>query len=106
MTLFAMRRANGDWFALNDRGDFRVPIFKSARDAATARHRETGMECFRAVALDEVALKNLTTTEQGKACYWLIEDPSINLKHGLPLDRKALEEIVRQNGALLATTRT
>ena len=58
-TLFAMRRANGDWFALDDQGGFRVPVFHSGGAAMVARSRESGMECFRPVALDAAALKNL-----------------------------------------------
>ncbi len=43
-TLFAMQRANGDWFALDDQGSFRVPIFHSSGAAMLARSRDTGME--------------------------------------------------------------
>ena len=94
MTLFAMRRANGDWFAVDDHGASRVPVFKSSGDAMLAHSRDTGMECFRPVELNEVAFKNLTTTDQGRACYWLIENPLINLKKGRPLDHKQLERFM------------
>jgi hypothetical protein len=94
-TLFAMRRANGDWFALDDQGSFRVPVFHSSGEAMLARSRETGMECFRPVALDRVAFTNLTTTDEGKACFWLVADPLMKLSRGRPLDRKQLEDFVR-----------
>lgn len=97
-TLFAMRRANGDWFALDDQGSFRVPLFQSSGAAMLARSRETGMECFRPVALDAPALKNLTTTDAGKACFWLVGDPLMKLSHGMPLDRQQLEQFMK-NGA-------
>ena len=90
-TLFAMRRANGDWFALDDQGGFRVPIFHSSSAAMIARSRETGMECFRPVVLDAAALNNLTTTDEGKAAFWLVADPLLNLSRGRALDRKQLE---------------
>jgi hypothetical protein len=93
-TLFAMRRANGDWFALDDRGSFRVPVFQSIGEAMIARSRETGMECFRPVVLDAAAFKNLTTTDQGKACFWLVADPLMKLSRGRPLDRKQLEQFM------------
>ncbi len=90
-----MQRANGDWFALDDRGRFRVPVFNSSREAMIARSRDSGMECFRPVVLDEAAFLNLTTTDEGKACFWLVGDPSINLSRGRSLDRAQLALILR-----------
>src|SRR5688572_9870828 len=97
-TLFAMRRANGDWFALDDQGSFRVPVFHSSAAAMVARSRETGMECFRPVVLDASAFLNLTTTDQGKACFWLVADPLVKLNRGRALDRAQLEQFM-MNGA-------
>lgn len=97
MNLFAMRRANGDWFALDDDGRFRVPVFPSEKDAMLARSRDSGMECFRPVALDDAAFTNLTTTDQGAACFWLIDDPLRRLSYGRALDNKQLAEL-RANG--------
>ncbi|CAN5876865.1 hypothetical protein BH18ACI4_BH18ACI4_04680 [soil metagenome] len=94
-TLYAMQRANGDWFALDDHGRFRVPVFHSAGEAMIARTRDTGMQCFRPVALNEAAFVNLTTTDEGKACFWLITDPSINLSRGRALDHTQLALILR-----------
>ena len=62
-----------------------------------ARTQEPGMECFRPVVLDEVALKNLTTTDEGKARFWLVEDPLRRLSLGRPLDQKELMAFM-QNG--------
>jgi hypothetical protein len=92
--LFAMRRANGDWFALDDRGSFRVPIFHSSGAAMVARSRDTGMECFTPVVLDQAALENLTTTDEGKACFWLVADPLMKLSRGRPFDRRQLEQFM------------
>ena len=97
-TLFAMRRANGDWFALDDQDSFRVPVFHSSGDAMLARSRDSGMECFRPVLLDTAALKNLTTTDEGKACFWLVADPLMKLSRGRALDRQQLEQFM-SNGA-------
>ncbi|MDQ3665088.1 MAG: hypothetical protein M3410_00585 [Acidobacteriota bacterium] len=98
--LFAMQRANGDWFALDDHGRFRVPVFHSASAAMIARSREAGMECFRPVALDEAAFVNLTTTDGGRACFWLVRDPSINLSRGRALDHTQLALILRNGNQL------
>jgi hypothetical protein len=96
-TLFAMRRANGDWFALDDQGSFRVPVFHTSGEAMLARSLDTGMECFRPVVLDDAAFKNLTTTDEGKACYWLVADPLLKLSRGRSFDLKQLVEF-RKNG--------
>jgi hypothetical protein len=101
-TLFAMRRANGDWFALDDEGSFRVPVFHSSGEAMLARSRETGMECFRPVVLDAVALRNLTTTDEGKACFWLVADPLMKLSRGRSLDCQQLEEFMNNGERVLA----
>jgi len=94
-SLFAMQRANGDWFALDDHGKFRVPVFHNSAAAMVARSRETGMECFKPVLLDELAFKNLTTTDDGKACFWLIEDPLMKLSRGRALDVPELGRVMR-----------
>jgi hypothetical protein len=93
-TLFAMRRANGDWFALDDQGSFRVPVFHSSGEAMLARSLDTGMECFRPVALDAAAFKDLTTTDEGKASFWLVADPLTKLSRGRPLDHRELEQFM------------
>lgn len=97
-TFFAMRRANGDWFALDDDGLFRVPIFHSSGAAMVARSRDAGMECFRPVALDDTAFRNLTTTDEGKACFWLIDDPLMQLSRGRSLEGRDLARLMK-NGA-------
>ena len=93
-TVYAMQRANGDWFAVDDHGRYRVPVFRSSGEAMVARSRDPGMECFRPVVLDEIAFKNLTTTDEGKACYWFVDDPLIKLSRGRPLDHVQLALLV------------
>jgi hypothetical protein len=92
--LYAMRRANGDWFALDDQGSSRVPVFHSSSAAMLARARDASMECFRPVELDATAFKNLTTTDEGKACFWLIADPLRKLSRGLAFDRQQLTQFM------------
>jgi hypothetical protein len=105
-TLFAMRRANGDWFALDDQGSFRVPVFHSSAEAMLARSRDTGMECFKPIVLDAAAFKNLTTTDEGKACFWLVADPLLKLSKGRPLDRQQLEQFMSNGDGTLAQAGT
>ena len=84
-TFYAMRRANGDWFAVADKDNLRVPIFKSSGDAMIARSRDSGMECFRPVTFDACALEELRRTDGHTASFLMITDPSRHLKHGLRL---------------------
>ena len=81
--IFVMQRANGDVFALDDHGRFRVPLFNSSSDAFLARSRNFGMLLFKPVQLDATLLKQLVS-EGGAAelDFWLVSDPSINLKRG------------------------
>src|ERR1041385_8201202 len=83
-SFYAMRLANGDWFAVDGNGHVRMPIFKSSGDAMIARSRDNGMECFRPVAFDACALEQLRRTDGNTASFLIVvADPSRNLKHGL-----------------------
>jgi hypothetical protein len=82
-SFYAMRRANGDWFAVDDNGHIRMPIFKSSGDAMIARSRDNGMECFRPVAFDVCALEQLRKTDGDSASFLIVANPSRNLKYGL-----------------------
>jgi len=77
-----MRRANGDWFAVDDDGGVRMPIFNSSGDAMVARSRDTGMECFRPVAFDARALEQLRITDGATASFLIVTDPARHLKYG------------------------
>ena len=101
-SLFAMRRANGDWFALDDNGGFRVPIFYSSSAAMAARMQDASMECFRPVVIDEAALTDLTTSDGGKGSYWLVSDPLRKLSNGRSLDHQGLEVLLREGEGKVA----
>ncbi len=93
--IYAMRRAGGDWFALDDRGHLRVPLFHSSRGATRASARYPGMTLFTPEALGERALRELTPA--GGEClvsFWLVEDPSAELSRGLPLEHAQLALLV------------
>jgi hypothetical protein len=47
------------------------------------------------VLLDEATFKNLTTTDDGKACFWLVEDPLMKLSRGRALDNQELARVMR-----------
>jgi hypothetical protein len=93
--LFAMRRANGDWFALDERGRFRVPLFSSVRGGMMARVSVWGMRLFEPVALDGRALGELVTADGlGETEFWLVDDPFTSQKRGRLIDRAQLALLV------------
>jgi len=94
-TLFAMQRANGDWFALDDRGRFRVPVFSSQQGGLMARVSNWGMRLFKPVALDGRALGELVPAEgAGDTDFWLVDDPFTSLNRGRLIDRAQLSLLV------------
>lgn len=93
--LFAMRRANGDWYALGDRGRFRVPVFSSELNGMLARVSHWGMRLFKPVALDGRALEELVPADGvGETDFWLVEDPFTSLSRGRLIDRAQLTLLV------------
>jgi hypothetical protein len=81
--IYVMQRANGDVFALDDHGRFRVPLFNSGSDAFQARLRNFGMLLFKPVQLDAGLLKQLVPLDSAaEVDFWLVNDPSINLNRG------------------------
>src|ERR1051325_522799 len=94
--LYAMRRANGDWFALDDRGRFRVPVFGSQWGGMLACMSHVGMRLFKPVALDGRALEELVPAGGvGDTGFWLVDDPFTSLKRGRLIDRAQLSLLVR-----------
>jgi len=95
-TLYAMQRANGDWFALDQSEGFRVPIFSSNREAMQARAFNVEMLVFKPVAVDDRALNELAPVEgQRRAHFWLVKDACVNMKRGVALEHSELAGMVR-----------
>ena len=83
LNIFVMQRANGDVFALDDHGRFRVPLFNKSSDAFLARLRNFGMLLFKPVPLDAGLLKQLIPVGgAAEVHFWLVSDPLINLNRG------------------------
>ncbi len=94
--MYAMQRANGDWFALDQREGFRVPIFSSNREAMQARAFNVEMLVFKPVLVDERALNDLAPIDgQRAAHFWLVNDACVNMKRGVAMDHKELALLVR-----------
>ena len=95
-SMYAMQRANGDWFALEHRESFRVPVFSSNSDAMQARAFNVEMEVFRPVLLDERALLNLAPADGDRtAHFWLVNKASVNMKRGVALDYAQFALLIR-----------
>jgi hypothetical protein len=93
--IYAMQRANGDWFALDNHGAFRVPLFHSDAEAMQARAFNGGMLLFRPVLLDDVALKNLAPVNGSATHFWLVDHASVNLKRGHRVEHTQLARLVQ-----------
>lgn len=81
--MYAMRRANGDWFAFDEQGNWRVPVFHSSRDAMSARMRNAGMLLFKPVAIDERAVSDMASDDDNSAVYfWLVDNSAADVNRG------------------------
>jgi hypothetical protein len=89
--VYAMKRANGDWFALEDQGRFRVPLFHSSHDAMMARLRNFEMLLFKPVALDARLLKEIVPVGGGGGVVLcMVNDPFASLNRGSPIEHAQL----------------
>ena len=93
--MYAMRRANGDWFAVDDQGHLRVPVFHTSREAMTARGRNGGMMLFTPATLDAGALTQLLPEDGGRpVSFWVVDDPGVKLSRGRSLNHAQLTLLV------------
>ena len=93
--IYAMQRANGDLFALDQKGRFCVPLFHSSSDAITARLRNGDMLLFKPVALDARLLRELGPKGgQINVDLLLVKDPLRSLKRGDLVDHAELVSMV------------
>lgn len=97
--IYAMRRANGDWFAFEGRGRFRVPLFRSSHDAMMASLRNSGMLLFRPVALDAHLLKEMVPAGgSGYVDFCMVKDPLVSLRRGKPVGQEDLALLLNASG--------
>ena len=95
--LYAMQRANGDWFALEEHGRLRMPVFRSSSAALHARSRHPGMLLFKPVVFDGRALKELALEKDSSdVCFWLVDEPFVNLSRGRSLEHAQFDLLIRE----------
>ena len=93
--IFAMQRANGDWFALDHSGRLRVPIFHSIHDAMMARLRNFGLLLFQPVVVDALFLKEIVPLPgEDEVDFCMIDDPFASLIRGATLGRRELALLI------------
>jgi len=90
--VFAMRRANGDWFAFDDGGKLRVPLFHSSHDAFMARLRTVEMLLFSPIALD-AQLLNEIVNGRSEVDFCMVNNPFASLRRGLRLPQSQLASL-------------
>ena len=97
-TVYAMRRANGDWFSSEVDGKLSMPMFRSAHDALMSRLRNFGMLLYKPILLDARLLKQLLSQGGGKdLAFCLIEDPFASLDCGQLIERAQMLNILQRN---------
>lgn len=94
--IFAMQRANGDWFALDHQGRLRVPLFHSITDAMIARLRNFGLLLFEPVVVDALFLKKIVPLPgEDEVDFCVIDDPFAGLNRGATVARRELALLIR-----------
>ena len=92
--IYAMRRANGEWFVMQDHGRVRVPLFHTSQDALMARVRNFGMLLFQPVALDARSLNEIAPAGEGNVDFCLVNNPFASLKRSPRLESSELALLV------------
>jgi hypothetical protein len=88
-----MRRADGDWFTIEDDGRLLIPVFHSSHDALMARLRTTEMLLFSPTALD-VQLFNDIVNGPSKVDFCMVENPFASLKLGRTLPHAQVMSLI------------
>ena len=95
--VFAMQRANGDWFALDHHGRLRVPLFHSSQDAMIARLHNFGLLVFKPVVLDARFIKEIVPLPgEAEVDFCMVDDPFASLNGGSTMRRKQLALLIRR----------
>jgi hypothetical protein len=91
--VYAMRRANGDWFALENDGRLCFPVFHSSHDALMARLRTAEMLLFSPIALDAQLLDEIVDG-RSEVDFCMVHNPFASLKGGNRLKHGQLASLI------------
>jgi len=93
--IFAMQRANGDWFALDHHGGLRVPLFHSIHDAMMARLHNFGLLLFKPVVVDALFLKKIVPLPgEDEVDFCMVDDPFDSLSSCSIVGRRELALLI------------
>ena len=93
--IFAMQRANGDWFALDHDGRLRVPLFHSIHDGMMARLRNFGLLLFKPVIVNDLFLKKIKPLPgEAEVDFSMVYDPFASLNDGRIVGRRELALLI------------
>lgn len=101
---YAMRRANGDWFALEGHERLRVPLFHSSHDAIMARLRNFGMLLFEPVALDARLFREIASVGGRDMDFCLVKDPFARLNRSRLIEPAQLALLMGNREGEVSTT--
>lgn len=102
--IYAMQRANGDWFTETLDGRLRVPLFHSVHDALMSRLRNFAMLLFKPVTLDSNLLEQFISKSGTAVDFCLIEDPFVSLKRGERVELRQLSSLLGSNAEMKRET--
>ena len=88
-----MRRANGDWFVLDDNGKLRLPLFHSTHDAFMARLRTVEMLLFTPIALDAQLLDEIVGS-RNEVDFCVVNNPFASMKRAISLPQSQLASLL------------
>ena len=91
--IYAMRRATGEWFALEHDGGLRVPVFHSTHDAFMARLRTVEMLLFSPIALDAEMLNEIVAG-RSEVDFCMVNNPFASMRRGLRLPQSQLASLL------------
>jgi hypothetical protein len=89
-SIYGMRRANGDWFALKKPDGLRVPVFYDEAEAIRARTFNVEMLVFKPTPLDMAALNDLVKDSERPSHFWLVDFGCPTLRRGQVLTHSEL----------------
>jgi hypothetical protein len=91
--IYAMRRANGDWFVLEDDGRLCLPVFHSSHDAFMARLRTVEMLLFSPIALDVHLLSEIVGS-RSEVEFCMVNNPFASLSRGNRVQHAQLASLI------------
>ena len=96
--VYALRRANGDWFAHEVNGRLHLPLFHTVHDAFMSRLRNFEMLLFQPVIFNARMLEQLDSKGgRDNVDFCMIDDPFVSLKRGQLLAREQLASLISGN---------